>query len=537
VGHRALRSAILAAAIAGGALVAGPASPVGAVGPCSPTATQTLTGAQPEFTSRIAANARVDAANANWIGTTSYPVHFYTTGDSCWDGGVITGTFPVTATWNFFHGNAAFGFSDPNFTVNRPRIFNYGDGIQVRDGADGFAINDAYLAYIHDDCIENDRLVSGTLNNSYLDGCYVGLSARRIDGTTVDGHLNTWTISNSLLRLQAMPTVYSGSAAGHGGWFKWDDTAPTSPKLSISNSIFRADQNTNHQSLNLPTGYPVTCSGNTVVWLGTGAFPGAASWLAACPDTVITTNRSVWDTAARAWDIAHPGVITGPEVSVGDASVLEGSSGTRALRFPLTLSSPPGPGKTVTVYWATAPGTAASSDFTVTKGKAVFTETQVAKMLTVNVKQDTNTEPNELMSLVVAGVLGGENHRERGTGTIVNDDPGTGVRLGVSDSTIVEGDAGVRSLIVPITLTSPATADVLIKWSTLGTGSALAGSDYTSRAGTVKIAATKRLAYLTIPMLPDTNSEGTETFQVVVNSATNASIIDGTGVVTIRDDD
>ena len=533
---RALWSAAVAAAIVGVGLVAGPAPNVGAVGPCSPTPTRTLAGAQPALTSAIAANEHVDATNATWIGTTPYPVHFSTTGDSCWDGGVISGAFPVTTTWDFFHGTAAFGFSDPNFTVNRPRIFNYGDGIQVRDGAGGFTINDAYLAYLHDDCIENDRLVSGTLSNSYLDGCYVALSARRIDGTTVDGHLNRWTIRNSLLRLQAMPTVFSGSAAGHGGWFKWDEAAPTSPKLTISNSIFRADQNPNHQSLNLPTGYPVTCSGNTIVWLGTGAFPGAASWLVACPDTMITTKRSVWDAATRAWDLAHPGVITGPEVSVGNASVVEGDDGTRGLQFPLSLSTPPGLNQTVTVYWSTAPGTAGTSDFTPTKGMAVFTAGQVLKMLRVDVKQDTIGEPNELMSLVVAGVDGGENHRERGSGTIVNDDPGSGLRLSVSDALIVEGDAGVRSLVVPIALSTRAIADVVINWSTQP-GSAVAPADYTTRSGTVTIAATKRFAYVTIPILPDTTSESTESFQITVTSATNAFVIDGTGVVTIRDDD
>ena len=40
-----------------------------------------------------------------------------------------------------------------------------------------------------------------------------------------------------------------------------------------------------------------------------------------------------------------------------------------------------------------------------------------------------------------------------------------------------------------------------------------------------------------IPLLAGTGSEGTENFQVVVNTASGATVIDGTGVVTIRDDD
>ena len=54
--------------------------------------------------------------------------------------------------------------------------------------------------------------------------------------------------------------------------------------------------------------------------------------------------------------------------------------------------------------------------------------------VTVPVTPDATTESNEMMYLVVAGVDGGENHRERGVGTILNDDPGTGVGLVTSDA-------------------------------------------------------------------------------------------------------
>lgn len=523
----------LAAAVVGAALVALPASPGAAAGPCSATSTRTLSGAQSPFTTTLGANERVNANAATWTGTTPYPVYFDSTADSCWDGGTIKGTWGPATSWNVYHDTTGMGVSGARVTIDHPRVFNYGDGIRIRDNADGFLVKDAYLSYIHDDCIENDRLVSGTVTNSYLDGCYVGFSARRSDGSSFDGRTNTVTISNSLVRLQAMPKVYSGDGAGHGGFFKWDTSGSgTSPKLDISNTIFRADQATNHQDLNLPSGYAVTCSNNTMVWLGPGSFPGSLP-----PCFTVTTNRSVWDAAARAWDVAHPGVITGPEVSVGDASVLEGNNGKRVLRFPLSLNVAPGTGKSVTVYWATAPGTAGVNDFTTARGKAVFSSAQVHKTISVPVKPDTKDEVNELMYLVVAGIDGGENHRERGTGTIVDDDPGSGNRLAVSDALIVEGDTGTRSLVVPVTLSDPATSDVIVTWTTQATGSATSGADFTSRSGTAKIGTSKRYAMLSIPILADLLSEGTETFEVVVTNATNITVLDGTGVVSIRDDD
>lgn len=534
---RRIRGMVAALMVLGGVSVALPTSSVGAVGPCSPTATRTVTGVQTAaFTSTLAANERVDATGASWTGTIPYPVYFDSGADSCWDGASIKGTYPVTTTWATFHGTTALGFGGANFTLSNPRVFNYGDGISVRTGSDNFLITDAYLSYIHDDCVQNDDLLAGTITNSYLDGCYVALSARRSDGTTFDGHLNTWNISNSLVRLQAMPTVYKGSAAGHGGFFKWDESGLLSPKLNVTNTIFRADQNTNHGDLLLPAGYDVTCSNNKVVWLGPGTFPGTASWLAACPDTVITADRSVWDAAARQWDIDHPGVITGPEVSVGDASIVEGDSGIRSLQFPISLSAPPAANTTVTVYWSTAPGTAGSTDFAAKKGKVVFSGAQVFKTVTVAVKPDTVPEKTKQMYLVAAGVDGGENHRERGTGTIYDDDPGSGINLSVGDATVVEGDSGTRLLSVPVVLSNPAVTDVFVTWSTLD-GTAMAGSDYTHKAGTVKIPALGRQANLLIPLLADTISEGTENFSIVVSAAPGATILDNTGVVTIRDDD
>jgi len=509
------------------------AGPTGAADACSAVATKVLSGAQSRFTTTLSANEHVDANAATWAPSTTvpYPVYFDANSNSCWEGGRITGTFPVGTTWSKYHDTAGIGVIGPGVIVDHPRVFNVGDGIRIRDDADNFRVEDAYLSYIHDDCVENDDLFNGTITNSFLDGCYVAFSTRRADTSSADGHLNTETISNSLVRLQAMPTVYSGTAAGHGGFFKWDTNLPTSPKLVITNSVFRADQNTNHQNLNLPAGYSVTCSGNTMVWLGAGPFPGN---LPNC--FTVTTDRTVWDNAARQWDQAHPGVITGPEVSVGDASVDEGSSGARTMRFPITLSAPPGTGKTVQVYWATAQGTAGSSDYTFKRGMTTFNANDVLKTVTVAVAPDTKDESNEVMYLVAAGVNGGENHRERGTGTIVDDDPGSGVGLYTSDATVVEGDTGTRNLVVPITLSQSATADVLAHYSTVP-GTAAAGSDYTTRSGTIKIAKGNRQVILTIPVTPDTTSEGTESFSIVVDSAPNAIIVKGTGTVTIRDDD
>lgn len=531
MGARRLLAVGVTAALAATVMATVP-EPAAAASPCSATPTRTVAGPQSSaFTTSLAANERVDAESAAWRGTISYPVDFDAGADSCWDGGTITGTWGPATTWSSYHNKTGFSFRGPRFTLDHPRIFNTGDAINVDDGSDDFLIRGAYLSYIHDDCIQNDDLLSGTVTDSYLDGCYVAFSARRSDGTNYDGHLNTWTITNSLVRLQAMPKVYKGTAAGHGGFFKWDDSAPLSPKLNISNTIFRADQETNHQDLNLPTGYDVTCSNNTMVWLGDGPFPGS---LPSC--FTVTTDRTVWDDATALWRWTHPTMVTGPTASIGDASVIEGSSGARYLRFPISLNVGPGTGKEVSVYWATAPGSAGTSDFATTRGKVVFKGSQVHKTVSVKVTPDSKSEGDETMHALIAGVDGGVNGRERGTGTIVDDDPGSGIRLAVSDQFVVEGNNGVRNLVIPITLTQPAAANVVLHYSTQN-GTAVAGSDFVAKSRSLTIKSSRRFANVTVRITPNTTAEALETFRLVVDSVTNATVIDDTGVITIQDDD
>ncbi|MSO38088.1 MAG: hypothetical protein EXQ69_07545 [Acidimicrobiia bacterium] len=512
--------------------------PSGAATPgCLSTPTRVLSGDQPSFTSNLVSGERVDARLGTWTSTPAIPmdyaIYFDTAGEgSCWLGGKTAGPWGISTTWARYHDTAGFAFGGPYFSLEDFQTFNYGDGIRVRDDAAGFAIRGAYMSYIHDDCVENDRLVSGLVTDSLLDGCYVGFSARPSDGDVADGRTNTWTITNTLVRLQAMPSVYGGTAPGHGGFFKWDNESARSPKLVIRDSIFRADQNTNSQDLQLPAGYDVTCSNNKMVWLGTGSFPGT---LPSC--FTITTNRSVWDQAVATWRNTHTYVKGGPEVSIGDSSVVEGDSGTRSFQFHVGLSAAPGVNPGVVIYYTTATGTAGTSDFTAKKGKITFTGNQVSKVITIPIKPDTVNESNETMRFLIAGIENGVARDDIGVGTILNDDSSNTQGVSISDGATVEGDSGTRSITLLVSLRQPATSDVVITYTTLTTGSATSGIDYTPRTGSVTINATKTFKTITIPIISDSTSEGDEQFAVSLTSATGMDLFRPVGTVTIVNDD
>jgi hypothetical protein len=238
----------------------------------------------------------VDATTAVWTGVDDYPIRIGGGTAGCWFGGVIQGTYPDTDSWDRLHDTAAFSFLMPNFHAIGIRVDNYGDAFNIVDFSTDFTIRQAHLTYIRDDCVENDRLLSGVVEDSLLDGCYTAFSARAPAGDTVsDGQGNLWTIRNSLIRLQPMPTVYKGTAPGHGGFFKWDKTG-RAPNLSLHDNIFRVDQHPNGGTLTTPGSYLTSCSNNIVVWLGAGPYPDSL------PDCfTVTTDKSIWDDAVADW--------------------------------------------------------------------------------------------------------------------------------------------------------------------------------------------------------------------------------------------
>jgi len=262
------------------------------------------------LTTNVPDHTAIDARDASWRSADAgdYAVSLLGTGSGpCWLGGTIIGEWPMSDAWDLWHHRAGLRWSEPNTTVQDAVIANEGDALKPKDEDGGQATNwtvrHVHVIDAHDDCLENDYVHSGVIEDSLFESCYVGFSARPSDGNHVDGRHETVSIRSTLLHLQPMESVYKGSSPGTGGFFKW--TNDQSPALDISDSVFRADQEPNHQDLGVPD-VPVSCHGNVVLWAGPGSFPGRASWLAHCPDTVIVEGPqavSMWDAAVATWKL------------------------------------------------------------------------------------------------------------------------------------------------------------------------------------------------------------------------------------------
>jgi len=236
---------------------------------------------------------------------------------------------------------------------------------------------------------------------------------------------------------------------------------------------------------------------------------------------------------ARAWS---EGVILnddGPLLSIADAGVVEGNSGTRTLAFTLSLSQPSA--NPVSYSIQTSDGTAGAGSDYVPKALVgeVIPAGQLGRTFAVTVNGDTQVEGNETFFVVLSGIGGATAVDMQARGRIGNDD---GPVLSIGDASLTEADSGTTMMTFTVSLSQAANAPVTFDFATAN-GTALAGPDFVpvSAAG-LKIPAGQLAKVVSVPIKGDLGFEPNETLQANISSS-NVSIADGIGIGTIVNDD
>jgi hypothetical protein len=256
----------------------------------------------------LAPDTRIDARAATFLASLSnhYPISIDGGAGVCLAGGTVRGQYDRSLSWATMHdmNNAGVAFANPT-TVDGIRIDDVTDGIRPR-GQGPFTVRNAWLSYVRDDCLENDHVEGGVVEDSLFDGCYVAISERpspSIVSGGVGGSADVLTIQRSLIRLAPMPGPRGGADAdlGNGQFFKWSDGAT---RLALVGNVFMAEQVSQEggDTMGIPAGL-TSCANNVMVWLGPGSYPAP---LPAC--FRVTHDRGIWDAAVADWKRRHPGV-------------------------------------------------------------------------------------------------------------------------------------------------------------------------------------------------------------------------------------
>jgi predicted RNA-binding Zn-ribbon protein involved in translation (DUF1610 family)/acetyltransferase-like isoleucine patch superfamily enzyme len=231
---------------------------------------------------------------------------------------------------------------------------------------------------------------------------------------------------------------------------------------------------------------------------------------------------------------------TSKTLSIGNASVTEGNSGTTTMTFTVTLST--AATSNVAVNYATSNGiaTTADSDYVATSGTLTFTSGQSSKTISVTVNGDIKFEANETFTMTLSGATGATISTAMGTGTITNDD--TAPTLSIASASFTEGNSGTSMMGFTVTQSAVSGLATTVIFGT-SAGSAIAGAscaagiDYVTAGGTVTIAAGATTGTISVTVCGDLVYELDETLTVTLSSPTNATITSPSATGTISNDD
>lgn len=125
--------------------------------------------------------------------------------------------------------------------------------------------------------------------------------------------------------------------------------------------------------------------------------------------------------------------------------------------------------------------------------------------------------------------------------------PGGAPLVSIGDVSVVEGNSATVKAQLAVRLSAPAAGTVKVPWTTTtpadflpgsGLRPATAGTDYTAASGTVTFAAGATAGVVNVTIKGDTTPEPDEQFLVSLGVPTGGAVVgDGSGAVTIRDDD
>ncbi len=235
-------------------------------------------------------------------------------------------------------------------------------------------------------------------------------------------------------------------------------------------------------------------------------------------------------------------------VSIANAIVTEGTSGSNNLRLMVSLSA--ASTSAVTVQYSTSDGTAsAPADYTAVSNQTItFNAGETSKVISIPIVTDSVDEADETFSVTLSNASGANISPTAGSATATIFDDDATPSLSIADSSVIEGNDGTRTMPFTVTLSAVSGRDVIVSVET-SDGTATSPSDYVGFSaccarptdaltpGVLIIPAGQTTGVINVTINGDLLGEGNETFTATITNASDAIIGDGTATGTIIDDE
>ncbi|MBT9315774.1 Calx-beta domain-containing protein [Leptothoe spongobia] len=219
-------------------------------------------------------------------------------------------------------------------------------------------------------------------------------------------------------------------------------------------------------------------------------------------------------------------------ISIDNQLVTEGDTGTVTANLTVSLSQ--ASQETVTVDYGTqSQGASGNTDYTPASGTLTFNPGETEKEISIEIINDTENELDETLAVELSGANNSDLADTQATITIIDNDV---PQITIDDFTVLEGDNGITTGTFTVTLSASTPALVSVEYSTFN-DTAIAGLDYTPKSGTLTFQPGQTSKTIAVDILGDKRIEDHEKFTLELNNSINATIVDGRGVGTIRNDD
>lgn len=225
-----------------------------------------------------------------------------------------------------------------------------------------------------------------------------------------------------------------------------------------------------------------------------------------------------------------------PEISIGDASVVEGDAGISTITFVLTRTGTDLSLPSAVTYSSIGGSAEEGVDYVGVTGAVPFGSNEVTKTIQVNVNSDLVIETDEEFLIALAPVVNATVSDAEGLGTIQNNDEAK-VSL-VADAEAFEADGVIN---FEVEISDPVAADVTVEFSTTDI-TTIFGEDIKIVTPTVTFPANTTANQTASVIINDESIvEADETFEVALGavSASGLDVTASTDTVegTVKNDD